>query len=180
MRKDFTTEWLTTHIEREHYHNEFNSDVIEKPQIDHVDNNNNNGTLLVGLSFSGKTYLILKNLSRIPNQDIWIITKSPIEPYSKSKLKIKEMGEDIKHLDEYENAILVFDDIFVSSNNRYIEKFFIKGRHNNLDNYCLSHSYFDLPKRSIRNNSNKIILSNQTLKDIEKIYRGWRLRYELR
>ena len=44
-------------------------------------------------------------------------------------------------------------------------------KHNNLDIYYLSQSYFDLPKGTIRNNSNKIILFNQTLKDIEHIYR---------
>ena len=35
----------------------------------------------------------------------------------------------------------------------------------------LSQSYFGLPKRTIRNNGNKIFLFNQTLKDIENIYR---------
>ena len=33
--------------------------------------NNNNRTLLVGPSFSGKTYLMLKILSRIPDRDIY-------------------------------------------------------------------------------------------------------------
>ena len=52
-------------------------------------NSNNNRTLLVGPSFSGKTYLMLKILSRIPNRDIYIITKSPPEqlPILKSKSK---------------------------------------------------------------------------------------------
>ena len=54
-----TKKWLATHIEREHHQKEVNSNVIEKPIIDNVDNNNNNRTLLVGPSFSGKTYLML-------------------------------------------------------------------------------------------------------------------------
>ena len=132
-------------------------------------NNNNNRTLLVGPSFSGKTYLMIKILSRIPDRDIYIITKSPPEQYS--KIKIKEISEEIKPLNEYENAIIVFDDVLGSSNSRDIDQFFIRGRHNNLDIYYLSQSYFDLPKRTIRNNSNRIILFNQTLKDIEHIYR---------
>ena len=37
--------------------------------------------------------------------------------------------------------------------------------------YYLSQSYFDLSKRTIRNNSNKKILFNQTLRDIENKYR---------
>ena len=112
---------------------------------------------------------MLKILSRLPDQDIYIITKSPPKQYTKSKIKIKEIGDEIKPLNEYENGIIVFDDILGSSNSRFIDQFFIRGRHNNLDIYYLSQSYFDLPKRTIRNNSNKIILFNQMLKDIEHI-----------
>ena len=77
--KFFTKKWLKTHIEREHHQNEPNSNVIEKPIIDIVNNNKNDRTLLVGPSFSGETHLLLKSLSRIPNRDIYIITKSPPE-----------------------------------------------------------------------------------------------------
>ena len=142
--------------------------------------NNNNRTLIVGPSFSGKTHLMLKILSQIRDRDIYIITKSPPEQYS-NKIKIKEISDEIKPLNEYENGVIVFDDVLGSSNSRYIDQFFIRGRHNNLDIYYLSQSYFDLPKRTIRNNSNKIILFNQTLKDIENIYRdipGYDMNYD--
>ena len=71
--------------------------------------------------------------------------------------------------------------ILSSSNGKYIDQFFIRGWHNELDIYYLSHSYFDLPKRTIRNNSNKTILFNQTLKDIENINRdipGYDMSYD--
>ena len=142
---------------------------INTPQQSKFENNNR--TLLVGPSSSGKTYLMLKILSRISDRDIYIITKSPPEQYTNSKIKIKEISDEIKPLNEYENGIIVFDDILGSSNSRFTDQFFIRGRHNNLDIYYLSQSYFDLPKRTIRNNRNKIILFNQTLKDIEHIYR---------
>ena len=142
----------------------------QQPKTANGNKNKNNRTLLVDPSFSGKTYLMLKTLSRKPDRDIFIITKSPPEQYTISKIKIKEIGDEIKPLNEYENGSTVFDDILGSSNSRFIDQFFITGRHNNLDNYYLSQSYFDLPKRTIRNNSNKIILFNQTLKDIEHIY----------
>ena len=132
-------------------------------------NNNNNRTLLVGPCFSGKTYLMLKILSRMIDRDVYIITKSHPEQYTNSKIKIKEIGHEIKPLNEYENGIIVFDDILGSSNSRFTDQFFIRGRHNNLNIYYLSQSYLDLPKRTIRNDSNKIILFNQTLKDIEHI-----------
>ena len=124
---------------------------------------------------------MLKILSRMIDRDIYIITKSPPEQYTNSKIKIKEITDEIKPLNEYENGVIVFDDILGSSNSRFIDQFFIRGRHNDLDIYYLSQSYFDLPKRTIRNNSNKIILFNQTLKDIEHIYRdvaGYDMNYD--
>ena len=144
-------------------------------------NNNINRLLLVGPSFSGKTYLMLKNFSRMIDRDIYIITKSPPQQYTNSKIKIKEISDETKPLNEYESGIIVFDDILGSSNSGFIDQFFIRGRHNNIDIYYLSQSYFDLPKRTIRNNSNKIILFNQTLKDIEHIYRdvaGYDMNYD--
>ena len=153
----------------------------QQPIIENGNFNNKNRTLLVGPSFSGKTYLMLKILSRMIDRDIYIINKSPPEQYTNSKIKIKEISDEIKPLNEYENGIIVLDDVLGSSNSRFIDQFFIRGRHNNLDIYYLSQSYFDLPKRTIRNNSNKIILFNRTLKDIEHIYRdvaGYDMNYD--
>ena len=64
-----------------------------QPKIENGNNNNNNRTVLVGPSFSGKTYLMLKTLSRLPDRDIYIFTKSPPNsiPILKSKLKKKAM-----------------------------------------------------------------------------------------
>ena len=157
------------------------NNLIQQPKIENGNDINNNRILLVGSSFAGKTYLMLKILSRMIDRDIYIITKSPPEQYTISKIKIKEITNEIKPLNEYENGVIVFDDILGSSNSRFIDQFFIRGRHNNLDIYYLSQSYFDLPKRTIRNNSNKIILFNQTLKDIEHIYRdvaGYDMNYD--
>ena len=59
----------------------------------------------------------------------------------------------------------------LDSNQKSIDPFFNRGKHNDLEVYYLSQSYFVLPKRTIRNNSNIIILFQQTLKDVEHIYR---------
>ena len=64
-----------------------------QPKIENGNNNNNNRKLLAGPSFSGKTSLMLKVFSRIPNRDFCIITKPPPEKYSNSKIKIKEIGD---------------------------------------------------------------------------------------
>ena len=60
-------------------------------------------------------------------------------------------------------TIIVSDNVLGSPNSRYTDQFFMRGINNNLDIYYLSQSYFDLPKRTVRNNSNKNYLFNQTL-----------------
>ena len=141
-----------------------NNNFIQNQQTkkENINDNYIIRTLSVGPSFSGKICLMLKILSRIPNQDIYTITKSPPEQYSKSKIKIKP-------LNEYENAIIASDDFLGTSIIQYTSQFFIRGRQINLDINYLSQLYFDLPKKTIRNNSNKMFLFNQTLKDIENI-----------
>ena len=125
---------------------------------------------------------MLRIFSRIqPDRDIYIITKSPPEQYSKSKIKIEEKKEEIKPLNENENAIIVFDDDLGKSKSRYIDQFFIRGGFKNLVNYYQSQSYFDLPKITIRKNSNNIFLLNQILKNVENIYRhvgGYYMSYD--
>ena len=74
-------------------------------------------------------------------------------------------------LNEYKNGVIVFDDILGSSKGKYVDQFFIRGRHNNLDFYCLSQSYFVLPKRTIRKICNKNVLFNPTLEEMENICR---------
>ena len=87
---------------------------------------------------------MLKILPRIPPQrNIYIINKSPLEQYSKSKIKIKEISDEIKPPKDQENAAIVFDDVLGLSNSQYVDQFFLRVRHNNLDLYHLSQSYFD-------------------------------------
>ena len=84
LNKQFKCEFcgkLTNHIEREYRQNESNSSVIEKPKFDNVDNNKNNRKILVCPSFSGKSSLLLKILSRIPDRDFYLTNKSPPEQY---------------------------------------------------------------------------------------------------
>ena len=111
------------------------NNLIQQPKIENGNDTNNNRTLLVIPSFSGKTYLMLKILSRMPDRDFYIITESPPEQYTNSKIKIKEICDELKPLNEYENGIIVFHDILGSSNSRFTDQIFIRGQRNNLDNY---------------------------------------------
>ena len=51
-------------------------------------------------------------------RDIYLITKSPSEHYSISKIKTKETRQKFKTLNECENAIKVLDDTLGSSNSK--------------------------------------------------------------
>ena len=52
-------------------------------------------------------------------------------------------------------------------NSSQIDEFFTRGGHENLDVYYISQSYFALPRQGIRNNSDRIILFTQTLRDVQ-------------
>ena len=165
-----------------HDNNNFANNIITN---DDTDNNDNimftagqqscNRTLIVGPSFCGKTHLVLNKLQLIrldnPEQKICIITRSP-EQYNEIEIEDVSVEEDLgdKSIQDFQKCCVVFDDM-LDSNQKLIDPFFTRGRHNDLDVYYLSQSYFDLPKRTIRNNSNIIILFQQTLKDVEHIYR---------
>ena len=124
-------------------------------------NNNNNRTLIIGFSNCGKTYLMNHILFQ-KQEPIFIITKS-LNQYPKIKA---QTSDEIQPLEYYENSTVVFDDMLLSKQETNIDLFFTRGRHNNIDIYYISQSYFNLPKNTIRNNSNIIILFKQTLRDI--------------
>ena len=120
-----------------------------------------NRTLVVGVSNCGKTYLV-NHILQQKQEPIFIITKS-LNQYSKIKA---QTSDEIQPLENYENSTVVFDDMLLSKQQSNIDLFFTRGRHNKIDIYYISQSYFHLPKNTIRNNSNINILFKQTLRDI--------------
>ena len=146
---------------------------IEKPKIDNVNNNNNDIVstyenhrhVIIGPSNVGKTYYMLKVLEKIGNKrPIHIITRSPNQ-YPNYKTSI-----EIKPINKYKGSIVIFDDMLGAKNSSQIDEFFTRGRHENLDVYYISQSYFGLPRQSIRNNSDRLILFKQTLRDVQIMY----------
>ena len=71
------------------------------------------------------------------DRDIYLFTNSPPKQYSNSRIKITEVAEKYKHLNEYENDVLVSDDFLGTSISNYMDQFFIKGRHVNYNIYYL-------------------------------------------
>ena len=124
-----------------------------------------NRTLIIGFSNCGKTYL-MNHILHQKQQPIFIITKS-LNQYP--NIKAQTSGE-IQPLDHYENSTVVFDGMLLSKQESNIDLFFTRGRHSSIDIYYITQSYFHLPKYTIRNGSNKIILFKQTLRDIILIF----------
>ena len=56
-------------------------------------------------------------------------------------------------------------------NSSQTDEFFTRGRHENLDVYYINQSYFGVPRQSIRNNSDRLKLFKQALRDVDNMYR---------
>ena len=144
---------------------------IEKPKIGNVNIKNNvpkyeNHRLVdIGPSNVGETHYMLKILEKIGNKKpIPIITRSPNQ-YPNYKT-----STEIKPISKYKGSIVTFDDMLGARNSSQIDEFFTRGRHADLDVYYISQSYFGLPRQSIRNNSDILILFKQTLRDVQSMY----------
>ena len=147
------------------------------PNIENVNNNNNNNNndivskfenhrhVIIGPSNVAKTFYMLKVLEKIgdkrPNH---IMTRSPNQ-YPNYKTT-----SEIKPRNKYKGSVVIFDDILGSKNSSQIDEFFTRGRHEDLDVYYISQSYFGLPRQNIRNNSDRLILFKQTLRDVQSMY----------
>ena len=149
-------------------------EIHTTPQQQKIDNVNiknnivskfeNHRHVVIGPSNVGKTYYMLKVLEKIGNnRPIHIITRSPNQ-YPNYKT-----STEIKPINKYKGSVVVFDDMLGARNSSQIDEFFTRGRHEDLDNYYISQSYFALPRQSIRNNSDILILFKQTLRDVQSM-----------
>ena len=146
--------------------------TTHQPKIDNVINKNiivskfeNRANIIIRPRNVGKTYYMLKLLEKIGNKrPINIITRSPNQ-YSNYKT-----SNEIKPIKKYKGSIVIFDDMLGAKNSSQIDEFFTRGRHEDLDVYYISQSYFALPRQSIRNNSDSLILFKQTLRDVPSMY----------
>ena len=57
-----------------------------------------------------------------------------------------------------------------AKNSSQIDEFFTRGRHEDLDVYYISQSYFGSPRQNIGNNSDRLILFKQTFRDVQSMY----------
>ena len=142
---------------------------IEKPKIDNVSNNvstyENHRHVVMGPSNVDKTYYMLKVLENLGNKrPIHIITRSPNQ-YPNYKT-----NTEIKPINNYKGSVVIFDDMIGARNRSQIDEFSTRRRHEDLDVYYISQSYFALLRQSIRNNSDRLILLKQTLRVVQSMY----------
>ena len=141
----------------------------QQQDIENVNNKvsefENHRHVIIGPSNVGKTYYMLKKLEKTCNKrPIHKITRSPNQ-YPNYKT-----STDIKPINKYKGSVVIFDDMLGAKNSSQIDEFFTRGSHQDLDVYYISQSYFALPRRSIRNNSDRLILFKQTLRDVQSMY----------
>ena len=76
---------------------------------------------------------------------------------------------DPSALDPMQKNLLLLDDCFLCQQNK-AEAYYTRGRHNNCDTIYIAQNYFRLPRHTIRENSNFIILIPQDVKNHTHIH----------
>jgi hypothetical protein len=128
---------------------------------------------VVAPSGSGKTNFLL-NLIRVFSHgegtfaDINIITSNKDEPLynwlagENERIKLIEGVMNTPKLDDFDkeyNHLVVWDDLVLSKNLDYVEKYYMRARKMNVSVIFLSQSYYDIPK-FIRKNSSYLVILN--------------------
>ena len=114
-----------------------------QPKIDNVKKNNNNGTLSIGFSNCGKTYLL--NYILLQKEETFFEFTKSLNQYPNIKA---QTSDEIQPIENYESSTLVCDDIWLSKQEGNMDLFSSEGRHNKIDIYHISQSYFHLPKKN--------------------------------
>ena len=93
---------------------------------------------------------------------------------SNIKCKFFETADDVPDpsaLNKKDKNLMIFDDLQLEKQNT-CEKYYVRGRHSNVDCFYLAQNYFKLPRQTIRENANFICLFPQDQKNIDHIYKG--------
>ena len=105
-----------------------------------------------------------------------ILSLIVIEKYSgvrNGKIRADLYGDcqdipDLSALSTQKNLLLL-DDFLLGKQNK-VEAYYTRGRHNNCDTIYIAHNNFRLPRHTIRENSNFIILFSQDTKNLTHIH----------
>ena len=102
----------------------------------------------------------------------WIGSQKPIHTITRSSKQYPNFkcSNEIKPMNKYKGSVVIFEDMLGARNCSQVDEFLMRGRHKYLDVYYISRSYFALPTKSITNNSDRLILFKQTLRDVQSMY----------
>ena len=84
--------------------------------------------------------------------------------------KYPNQSLEIEDVEFYENSHIVFDDMLGSKQSRDIDQFFTRSRHNNINVYYITQSWYAIPKNTIRINTTIIYIFQQTKQDTQSLY----------
>ena len=99
--------------------------------------------------------------------------RSSLENTNKISVTMSNKYHEIipcEKLDKNKKNLIIFDDCVNLKNQEIMESYFTRGRHNKCNAIYLSQSYYDLPGRSIRGNSNFFIFFQLSKRNKENIY----------
>ena len=168
---------MTSNVERERQSSE--SYVLENvnnnkktflPEKRNNDKNPNDSTyenhryVVIGPSNFGKTYYMLKMLEKTGNQrPFHMITRSS------NQYQNYKTSNETKPINKYKGSVVTFDSMLGVRNSSQIDEFYTRGRHKGLSEFYVSQSYFALPRQSIRNNSDRLILFKQKSRYVQSM-----------
>ena len=76
---------------------------------------------------------------------------------------------DPSEFDVEKKNVLVLDDVLLGPQNK-IEDMYTRGRHNGIDTFYIAQNYFKIPRQTVRENANLIVLFPQDMKNLNHIY----------
>ena len=83
-------------------------------------------------------------------------------------------SNEIQPIDKYKVSVVIVDDMLGARKSSQRVVFIARGRLENLDVHYCSQGFFGLLRQSMRNNSDRLTLFTQNLKDVESMYRDKR------
>ena len=108
-------------------------------------------------------------------KDICYETAREIPEKDKSNITISAFNSNVNVpdpsvIDSKKKNLMIFDDVLLEKQ-RIIESYYTKGRHNACQAFYISQSFFGIPKGTVRDNSNLLILFKLNDRDVQEIHR---------
>ena len=112
---------------------------------------------------------VLKNNKSIDD----IISDEKFEP-SDIEISVYENIDELKHPQDYqsESTVIILDDLNENEmKDERVQALFKRSRHNNISVFIISQDYYELPKRTIRANSNVFhLLKPNNIRDVQNLF----------